>query len=203
VRAHAALNAFFLIDRAESVLIHGDGIDRTGPDARPDGFRNGVVRAGLRAHAAFPAFVMIDVHPVLSFGNRSEMAGIHAGFPQAVLAVAGYGKTLDGTVFAGRGDDLDDILRIVSARADALCKTDPLPDNLPLPVDAAAKLRLRSRNHFIGKGLFLFFQLSLPGKSCHFQQDFLRDFKCILIVSDHAVLSPSAPVSVFQRIRLQ
>ena len=167
--AVAALDALILVDLAESGFrVHRDGTDRAGFLAGTHEVNDCTVRAGSRAHAAFLALVRINMCPdAVAFPverNRAEMAGIIAGMPQASVAVVGDRISCKRAVIACGRDDLDDILCVFLSGAEPSCHADSLADDFTFAIDAAAVLRMRSRNHFFRKKFLLFFEFAIPGK---------------------------------------
>ena len=76
---------------------------------------DGVVRAGVGAHAALLTLVGIDVGPALAHGDGAELTGVLTGLSHTFAAVVGHGVGGDGTLLAGRADDLDHVSRILAA----------------------------------------------------------------------------------------
>ena len=62
-------------------------------------------------------------------GDRIEMTGILARFAHTFAAVVSHHIGSDGTLLAGRADDVHHIAGILAGRALAFCKTHPLTDD--------------------------------------------------------------------------
>ena len=75
VDALAAADTFFFIDDRKTVFIVSQRAHRAGVFTRADQMRDRVVRAGLRAHPAFTAFVRVDSRALFTGVNRTETAG--------------------------------------------------------------------------------------------------------------------------------
>ena len=152
--AVAAGDALVVVDgRAAILLIHRDRVHRAGAHAGTARVCDGVVRAGLRAHAALAALVRVDDRTLMGHGNRAEAAGLQAALRHAMLAVAGDGVALQGTALAGavhNGDRLIGegivVFAVVHGRA-AAGPVHAVAQHLALAVDAAAVSRLAAVRH--------------------------------------------------------
>ncbi len=178
----AALDTFFLIDDADTVLIIGDGIYRADLLTGTLQVGDGAVRTGLSTFAALFTFVGIDVSPGIIHGDGAEITGILAGLSHTLAAVIRHHIRGDGTLFTGRVDDLNYIDGILAHGAFAFCQAHSLFDDLALFIDTAAELGLGSRNHLVGKFLSPLFQSPLPGHLGHFIQHVMlyAQYGCVI-----------------------
>ena len=164
-RAVSAGDALGIVDGCAAVaLIHGNRINRAGAHAGTARVCDGVVRAGLRTHAALAALVGINNRAVVRHGNRIKVAGLHALLRNAVLAVAGHGVTLKRAALTGAVHDGNRFVRVdISVISiDGRLTAGPchaVSENFALPVYAAAIRRLTAvRNDFQRNKIFMFFQ---------------------------------------------
>ena len=170
VYAVAALDALGFIDLAKAGLfIHRDGAYRAGLLAGAHLVHDHLIGAVLCAHAAFPAFLRVDMSTDLVViphdGDCSETAVFVAGMAETAVAVVRHGIGRDRAVVTGCRDHLDDVVRFILPWALSLGQTHALPDDLALTVDAAAELGQGPRDDRLRKKLLFAFQLSVPGES--------------------------------------
>ena len=146
MNAVSAVDTFFLVNLAESVLIIRDRIHRTYFLARTLQVDDRAIRTCLRALSALFAFSRIDVHTQLAGSDRVKPAGADARTAKAETAVIGYGKCRDRTFVARGVDDLNNVLRrIIDIRVLIHRQMNTLPNDRPLLIDTAAIIGLRSR----------------------------------------------------------
>ena len=157
VHAVAALDAFLLIDLADAVLVVGDGVHRAALLAGAFQMGDGVVGTGLGTFSAGLALGRIDVSAVAAHADCAEITGILAGLTHALLAVVRHHIGGDGTLLAGRVDDLNHVGGVFALGAFSLRQAHSLPDDLTLFINTAAVSRLGTRDNLIGNvvGLFL------------------------------------------------
>ena len=160
-RAVAAGDALAVVDgRAAVLLVHGDGVHRAGAHAGTARIGDGVVGAGLRAHAALAALVRVNDRALMRHDDRVEAAGLHAALGHAVLAVAGDGVALQRAALAGAVDDGDRLVGevVVLAVVDGGAAAGPVhavAQNLALAVDAAAVGRLTAVRNELQRNVVL------------------------------------------------
>ena len=190
VDAVAALDALGFIDLAEAGLfIHRDGTHRAGLLAGAHLVHDHLIGAVFRAHAAFPAFLRIDMGPDLVViphdGDCAETAVFIAGMAETAVAVVRHGIGRDRAVVTGCGDHLDDIVRFILPRALSLGQAYTLTDDLAFTIDAAAELGQGPRDDRLRNKLLFAFQLSVPGKSCNLTEDAFGDITGGSVVGNH------------------
>ena len=110
VDAVSALDALFLINHADAVLIIGNGVHGADLLAGSLQMGDGVVGAGLRAQTALLALGRVDIGAALGHADGAELAGILAGLSHTFAAVVRYRVRRDGTLLAGRVDNLHHII---------------------------------------------------------------------------------------------
>ena len=103
---HTALDTFFLIDHADTILVICDRIHRTCLFTGSFQMGNGIVRTGIGTHTALLTFVRINMGSLLSYGDSAKMAGILTSLAHTFPAVIRYHIRGDGTFLTGRIDDL-------------------------------------------------------------------------------------------------
>ena len=185
--AVAAVDAFFLVDHAQAVLVIGDGSRRAGTLAGPFGVDDRAEGAGLRAHSAGLAFIRVDLHLRVARGDRPEPARVEAGLAQAEPAAVRDHMVLDRAVVTGRRDDGNDIFcRFVYVRIHAHGQADPAADDLALFIDAAPVGRLRPGAHAVDKLLpLLVVQGAVPRHAADFPDYMVLEFNEAFIIRDH------------------
>ena len=170
VDAVTALDALGLIDVADAELIILKGADRAGTLAGTYQMCDRAVRAGICAHAALFTLGRIDPGPVIADRDRTETAGVDAGFTHTQAAVVCHGIGCQRTLLTCRTDNLDNILGI-AVRIRILCqgKADSLLGNFSFLVNTASISCNGSRTD-LQRELFegLFIDIVLPCKSGHF-----------------------------------
>ena len=91
-----AVDALALVNLAEAGLfVHGDGADRAGLLAGTHLMHDDLVGAVLCAHAAFPAFLWVDMSTdsavIPDDRNCTETAGLIAGVAETAVTVIRHG----------------------------------------------------------------------------------------------------------------
>ncbi len=154
------------------------------------------VGTGLCAQAAFPALLRVDAHAAFSLADGTEAAGIDAGLAQTEAAAVRNGIGGGGAVVAGRTNDLHHVGRIIrNVCIPAGSQPDPLADDLPLLIDAAAVFRLRAGADAEDDHLpRLRRQISRPGKAAHLGRNVVFQIPDLFIVGQH---SESSVCNVF------
>ena len=107
----SATNTTLVIDNAKSVLIIGNGIDRTGLFTGTGELRNSTVGAGCGTESALLTLHRINMCTLVGHRDGSEMTAVLAGFSETETAVVRYGVGRNRALFASRIDNLDDIVR--------------------------------------------------------------------------------------------
>ena len=186
----AALDALGLIDHADAVVIVCDGAHSAGLLAGTHQMRDRAVRTCLSAHTALFALIGVDLRPVLAYRNSAEFTGVETRLAHAQTAVVRYRICGKGALFAGRANDLHDVLGCRdSVGILRLRKADPLLDKFPLFIYAASVSSHRAGNDLIDQLFFvLFIKISVPGKPCCFFHDLVFEFHECGIICYHLVL---------------
>ena len=169
-QAHAAGDAFVVVDLRPAQLVGLDGVHAAGGGAGTLNFADGPVGALVKAFAAFDTFILVDV-AVLVFVHVDGVLGadVHAGVGDAALAVVRNAELLGGAGVAGEGDDVHQgvlevllgLLRPLEVLADggglpgeaevqAQGQPDPLLDDGPLQEDVVAVLGHVALDHLQG-----------------------------------------------------
>ena len=149
--ASAAGYALVLLDDGYLVLLDGDGPHGTTALTGPHQVGDGIVGAGLGTAATLAAFVRVDVGPLAGHGDGPKGTGLLALLGQASLAVLGHPVAVDGTAFAGRGDDRNDCAMILHAGGQlARGHAGALGEDFPLLVNAAPEPRPGGGDHLKG-----------------------------------------------------
>ena len=141
-----------------------------------------MVRASLRALPALFAFRRVNVGTVASDRDRLKIAGIDAGLPDTVLAVVRHDISGNRAILTSRADHLYDIAVIHLARRLPLRKADPLADDLPFFINAAAEHRLGAGDHLIGKGLLFLVETPFKGQARYFAEYGILDAYNIIVL---------------------
>ena len=147
----ATLNTFLFINHTNSVLVIGNGIYRANFLARTLEMGNRAIRTCLSTFATFFTFSWINMRTTIANGNSTKITGILTCFAHTVSTVIRHYIRCNGTLFTSRLDHLYHIHRVHSHWAFPFCQTNPLFNDLPLFIDTAAKLSLRTWEHLIGK----------------------------------------------------
>ena len=106
----SAADTALIIDNTKSVLIIGNGIDRTGLFTGTGELCNSTVGTGRGTEPALFTFHRINVCTLVGHGDCAEMTAVLAGFSETQTAVVRYGVGRNGTLFASRVDNLDNIV---------------------------------------------------------------------------------------------
>ena len=210
-KAHAARDAFVLVDGGAAVLVRADGVHAAGPGARALDEVDGAVGAHVGALAAFDAFLLVYHASAVPDAHCTLGAHLHAGVRKAALAQVRYAVAFLRAGVAGELDDVDKgrlvILFSHGAGLDAGRKRGMLVDGAQRQADGKAqalahdgaleKDALAVRFHLAGDDFIRqFFDAAviaaLVCHACHFGEHAPPDIRHIRIDASHENKTPFA-----------